>query len=234
MYLLKGHLLEAMDNRGLASESYRQALQHDVHCFEAYESLVQHQMLSASEGIFSIVKNDYLITVTIFFCYFLEQELLDSLPISSQCTKEEAVVLRFLYESRLKKYHTTERTKDVPVDIKLTAHEMFVPFTAITPISSFVNTASTPLDNTNWNEGKIEEAPIVNKLQDSLDVVVSTAERFYYNCEYHKCKQITEEVLKKDPYHSDCLPVHIASLVELKESQSKFKEIGIKINFNYL
>lgn len=48
--MLKGKLLEAMDNRGLASECYRQALQFDVHCYEAYEALIQHQMLSATEG----------------------------------------------------------------------------------------------------------------------------------------------------------------------------------------
>lgn len=47
---LKGRVYEAMDNRGLAADCYKQALQRDVHCYEAFEALVQHQMLSAQEG----------------------------------------------------------------------------------------------------------------------------------------------------------------------------------------
>lgn len=29
-------------------------------------------------------------------------------------------------------------------------------------------------------------------------------------------------ILKKDPYHNSCLPVHIACLVELKKTNGKF------------
>lgn len=47
---MKGKVLEAMDNRGLASECYKQALQSDVHCFEAFDALIQHHMLAAAEG----------------------------------------------------------------------------------------------------------------------------------------------------------------------------------------
>lgn len=47
---MKGKVLEAMDNRGLASECYKQALQCDVHCFEAFDALIQHHMLTATEG----------------------------------------------------------------------------------------------------------------------------------------------------------------------------------------
>lgn len=51
---LKGQVYEAMDNRGLAADCYKQALQCDVHCYEAFEALVQHQMLSAQEGNMTI------------------------------------------------------------------------------------------------------------------------------------------------------------------------------------
>lgn len=40
-----------MDNRGLASDCFKQALQCDVHCVEAFDSLIQHHMLTATEGI---------------------------------------------------------------------------------------------------------------------------------------------------------------------------------------
>ena len=48
--LLRGKSHEAMDNRGLASECFREALRGDVYCFEAFESLVNHHMLTAQEG----------------------------------------------------------------------------------------------------------------------------------------------------------------------------------------
>ncbi len=48
--LLRGKSHEAMDNRGLASECFREALRGDVYCFEAFECLVNHHMLTAQEG----------------------------------------------------------------------------------------------------------------------------------------------------------------------------------------
>lgn len=48
--LLKGQIYEAMDNRGLASECFREALHRDVYCYEAFDSIVQHQMMTKEEG----------------------------------------------------------------------------------------------------------------------------------------------------------------------------------------
>lgn len=59
------------------------------------------------------------------------------------------------------------------------------------------------------------------RLQNSLDLIVAEAERIYYNCDYQKCAALTEKVLSEDPYHHDCLPIHIACQVELKQSNSK-------------
>lgn len=150
-----------------------------------------------------------------------ERQLLNAMPISSQCTKTEASVIRLLYESKLKKYHTVESAPKGVLfpesSTNQTIPELIMP--SHTPMSSFViNMASTPVDMV-WTQE--ESSPITVKLQESLDVIVSNAERLYYNCEYQKCRDVTDKVLKKDPYHSDCLPVHIACLVELKESNSK-------------
>ena len=41
-----------MDNRNLAVECYREALRQDVYCFEAFDLLVNHHMLTAQEGKF--------------------------------------------------------------------------------------------------------------------------------------------------------------------------------------
>lgn len=67
----------------------------------------------------------------------------------------------------------------------------------------------------------ISNTMVIQRLQDSLDMVVSKAEQLYYNCDYQKCITLTENILKQDPYHSACLPIHISCLVELKQSNSE-------------
>jgi anaphase-promoting complex subunit 6 len=49
--LLRGKIYEAMDNRNLAVECYREALRQDIYCFEAFDLLVNHHMLTAQEGL---------------------------------------------------------------------------------------------------------------------------------------------------------------------------------------
>lgn len=79
---IKGKILEAMDNRNLAMDSYVLALQKSVYCYESLDALVQHEMLMAWE----------------------ERVLLEKLPINEQCVDGEDKILRKLYESKLKKY----------------------------------------------------------------------------------------------------------------------------------
>ncbi|XP_011872087.1 PREDICTED: cell division cycle protein 16 homolog [Vollenhovia emeryi] len=160
---VKGRVYEAMDNRAVATECYKQALQCDVYSYEAFEALVQNQMLSATE----------------------ERELLESLPFGDQCTKGGAELLRLLYDSKLKKYQEPNAKQSL-----ITCNVMGVSVTA--------------------------------RLKDNLDMEVTKAERLYYNCDYHQCFSLTEKILKKDPYHNSCLPVHIACLVELKKTTALF------------
>lgn len=81
--LLKGKILEALDNRILAMDCYVEALQLSVYCTEALDALIQHEMLLASE----------------------EKELISNLPFDVQCTDSEAKVIHRLYDSKMKKYH---------------------------------------------------------------------------------------------------------------------------------
>ncbi|XP_010786903.1 cell division cycle protein 16 homolog [Notothenia coriiceps] len=153
--LLRGKIYDAMDNRPLATSSYKEALKLDVYCFEAFDLLTSHHMLTAQE----------------------EKDFLDSLPLSQQCTEEEEELLHFLFENKLKKYNKPS--------------DMVVP-------------------------------KMVNGLQDNLDVVVSLAERHYYNCDFKMCYKLTSTVMVKDPFHANCLPVHIGTLVELGKSNELF------------
>ncbi|XP_038050279.1 cell division cycle protein 16 homolog [Patiria miniata] len=153
--LLRGQVYEAMENRVLAAENYRLALQQDPYCFEAFELLVKHQMLTANE----------------------ERTLLDSLPLTKNCRLAEMEVVKSVYETILKKY-------DKP------------------------SLSSLP--------------SCLEPLKDNSDVVTCLAERHYYNCDFRTCHKITSEVLNKDPYHGTCLPLHIATLVELRKSNDLF------------
>ncbi|XP_018418492.1 PREDICTED: cell division cycle protein 16 homolog isoform X2 [Nanorana parkeri] len=152
--LLRGKIYDALDNRTLATYSYKEALKFDVYCFEAFDLLTAHHMLTAQE----------------------EKELLDSLPISKKCPEDQEL-LRFLFENKLKKYNKPSET--------------------VIPES-------------------------VNGLQENLDVVVSLAERHYYNCDFKMCYKLTSAVMEKDPFHANCLPVHIGTLVELNKANELF------------
>ena len=52
IYLLKGQILEALDNRCLAAEAYQEAVRVDVYCHEAFKSLVKHNILSGNYHLF--------------------------------------------------------------------------------------------------------------------------------------------------------------------------------------
>lgn len=49
IYLLKGKLYECSDNRQMAQTCFKEALTHDIFCFEAFTSLTRHQMLTIEE-----------------------------------------------------------------------------------------------------------------------------------------------------------------------------------------
>ncbi len=101
IYLLKGQVLESLDNRGLACESFREALRLDVFCAEALRAITAHQMLTAAE----------------------ERELLGELPVREQCAAEAGdssvaedleTLVSFLYRSSLKKYARPDDVAEVP------------------------------------------------------------------------------------------------------------------------
>ncbi|KAG8037704.1 hypothetical protein G9C98_005915 [Cotesia typhae] len=161
IFYVKGRVHEATDNRSVAADCYKQALLCDVYSYQAFEALVQNQMLSAAE----------------------EKELLDTLPFNVQCSEADRELLKMLYESKLKKYQAPLE------DLSITCAKGVL---------------------------------VTDRLQKNLDMQVAKAERLYYNCDYQQCFSLTEVILKKDPYHSCCLPVHIACLVELKKTNALF------------
>lgn len=184
-----------MDNRELAADCYRQALRCDVYCYEAFDALVQHHMLSSWEGMFIFSQ----LSFKLYFCttvgfLFPEMVLLDSIPYSDQCsTPAEATFVRQLYEIKLNKYQGPHPDDSHPAKV------IAVPSTPglvlkgklsldITedPIES-QKPASAPL------YGETQSNCVVKLLASNLDVLVSKAERLFYNCKFQSCLKLTEE-----------------------------------------
>ena len=46
IFLLRGRIYESLDNRTLAADAFKEAVQIDVFCHEAFEALIKHQILT--------------------------------------------------------------------------------------------------------------------------------------------------------------------------------------------
>lgn len=147
-------------------------------------------------------------------------------------------MLRLLYKSKFKKYHSVvfaELPKRNPVAVvkntkQLRPRSACYTLQAIgmtpnskgspTPLAKPTTRRQSQVVDQEAMSVDVVESAIVQRLNDSLDMAVSRAERLYYNCNYMECYKLTEAILKRDPYHSGCLPIHISCQVELKQSNS--------------
>lgn len=80
--LLKGKIYEALDNRDVAAQCFKEALSFNIHCYDAFQSLIQHQMMTVQE----------------------EEALIGSINFEKCSSAEERNLVHFLYNSQLKKY----------------------------------------------------------------------------------------------------------------------------------
>lgn len=62
-----------MDNRAVATDCYKQALHCDVYSYQAFEALVQNQMLTSSEGIQIHLHNIEVKTNNLITYYFIRK-----------------------------------------------------------------------------------------------------------------------------------------------------------------
>ena len=65
---------------------------------------------------------------------------------------------------------------------------------------------------------EIPDGPLRDHLACNADVVVQQAESAFYNCDFGGSLRLTSGVLKEDPYHTECLPVHVSCLVQTNNS----------------
>ena len=74
------------------------------------------------------------------------------------------------------------------------------------------------------SELEIPDGPLRDHLSCNTDVVVASAEASFYNCDFGGCLRLTSGVLKEDPYHTECLPVHVSCLVQTNNSNGENQE----------
>lgn len=139
IYLLKGKILEAMENRNMAMNGYIESLHLNVYCVEALDALIQHEMLLASE----------------------ERELIAHLPFDTQCTDAERKIIEKLYKSKLKKYNET-------ISANQTSASNFDSIGTIKAILDVIEKTKTERSNTEFKVGSKEvNAKIFSNVQQT-------------------------------------------------------------------
>ncbi|KAG0204145.1 anaphase promoting complex subunit cdc16 [Mortierella sp. GBA30] len=88
---LRGIVFKNMNNIVRAKECFKEALQVDVKCYDALDSLVSNNMLTTSE----------------------ERELIDGLEFNKQLFGQDADFVKMLYTSKLKKYDHIDEQEEI-------------------------------------------------------------------------------------------------------------------------
>lgn len=96
---MRGKIYDALDNRTLATYSYKEALKLDVYCFEAFDLLTSHHMLTAQEGLETQVF--LCLAQLILFVFFFFLRFIDSIAGYVQVLKKPIHFLHvFKHEAR--------------------------------------------------------------------------------------------------------------------------------------
>ncbi|CAO3571075.1 unnamed protein product [Mortierella alpina] len=91
MCYLRGIVFKNMNNIVRAKECFKEALQVDVKCYDALDSLISNNMLTTNE----------------------ERELLDGLEFNKQLFGQDADFVKMLYTSKLKKYDHIDEQDEI-------------------------------------------------------------------------------------------------------------------------
>ncbi|KAL4427283.1 hypothetical protein ABPG77_003192 [Micractinium sp. CCAP 211/92] len=217
--LLRGRVHDAQDNFPRAITWYRAALRADPFNVEAFQALVGGHKLSNAE----------------------ELELVRSLDIPQQ-----QGWLRDLYLARCKKYEQTHSIEGTLAALEgetpaqqpqRQPHQQAAATAVQTPGGAAYQQqqaqqaqqgpqpmALSPLPEERAAGGG-EQPPAAAPgwgLHDNLDVLACRAEWLYHRGAYAECYALTSAALERDPYATECLPVHLASALELKKKTELF------------
>ncbi|KAF9895947.1 anaphase promoting complex subunit cdc16, partial [Lobosporangium transversale] len=91
MCYLRGVVFKSMHNIDKAKECFKEALQIDVKCYDALDSLISNNMLTSKE----------------------ERELIESLDFDNQLHGPDSEFVKMLYQSKLKKYDHLDEQDEI-------------------------------------------------------------------------------------------------------------------------
>ena len=99
--LIRGQIHEALGCSDAAIDCYKLALNGDVYCYEALNSLSSNQMLTPKDGKWSRnFTHKPNIFLTLIFIY-TENQLIQNLPIESQCNTKEGELVKYVYATKM-------------------------------------------------------------------------------------------------------------------------------------
>ncbi|KAF9930582.1 anaphase promoting complex subunit cdc16, partial [Modicella reniformis] len=91
MCYLRGIVYKNMNNIDRAKECFKEALQIDVKCYDALDTLISNSMMTTSE----------------------ERELIEGLKFDKQLHNPDAMFVKMLYQSKLKKYDHLDEQEEI-------------------------------------------------------------------------------------------------------------------------
>lgn len=173
-------------------------------CYDALKALTQHYLLTVEQ----------------------ERQLLSSLPLAARCQQLcNTRLVTSCYQTKLNKCAVNELNES-NISVTLASTTSTASTTTVTATTIPATTATAMEDDKSPvlpNVNTIEALPtFLTKLNNNLDIITAKAERLYYKCNFVLCFQLTRTVLEQDPYHTECLPTHIACLLELRQSNTLF------------
>lgn len=120
--------------------------------------------------------------------------LLDSIPYSEQCgSPAEALFLRQLYEIKLNKYQGPFPDSSHPSKIVAVPPSPGLTMKGKLALDVSEDLVESQKHSTTPLCGELQSSYVLKLLANNLDVLVSKAERLFYNCKFQSCLRLTEE-----------------------------------------
>ncbi|CAG0893647.1 unnamed protein product, partial [Darwinula stevensoni] len=190
--VLRGKCLEAIGNKDAGVQEYKVALQEDVTCIDALQALMASRHLTPDQGSSR------------------------SHPLWSSC---DHVFSWFPSPSEQDLIESLDMKKCFGTALGDMGESLYL-----------VELSRHGKQNKEENKGDGMPPPLLSvpsSLQPlfdkgNIDLKTILAARLFHHAHPAQALELTQQVLKKDPYHMGVLPIHIACLVELKKSPDLF------------
>lgn len=233
--LLRGKIYEELENADRAVLWYKQALQKDIFCYEAFVSLLDSGLLSTRDAL------DFVGELK------ASSSRLSRVPASTTAsTRARTAATRAAAA-------TTSRTTlsrglvagddEVPQNAAAArqwVYSFYEAYVGNTPVLGLRALSAEPeppsrLPDTRRAPPRLaaSQADAADDMEECLDVLCLRAMHLFSNFKYSDCLERTRMVLKKDPFVEErLLVVHLAALVEIGDQHELFVRAHALVDAN--